>query len=372
MTLCITLMLAVAGIGSSAEEYSFEIPQIHTREDLETALLYAQCYHAHTPEEAVYLFLRACEERNLIYRMAVMPESEIPRYGEFAGKWLFENREALVWEDLNEGMEEEYPSYLPEVTGAVRQYAIYNLQCDEETGSATVCVDLYKRSDRADFAEWELELTRENGWKVWLARETRHPAGEYRPEALLCGSGRLGDFLVEVSCWNEGYFDQLGMGNQYPGLSWLHEQSVEEKFPTALSMEYKCQSVHVTYLGEESLEGHAAKVVVADSEGNFDPEVVEADTAEELRNARAEAAGAPALGAESISGSSGCSSDGRGYALFDGGEWMDGTPRLIVSGGTGSSEPDQGWKRDEPVRVRVRIYIDGALAEEGEVWSEGH
>lgn len=360
VTLCITLMLAVAGIGSSAEEEdSFSIPQIDSQEDLEKAMVYAQCYRARTPEEAVYLFLRACRESNLIYRMAVMPEDEVSRYEEFTRKW-FENGEALVWADLNAGAAEAYPSYLPEKTGPiVRGFGIYNLQYDEEKGSAAVCAELRRQPEGESFVEWKLALVKEDGWKVWLTDETEERTGEYRPEPLLYGCERLGDFLVEVSCYNEGYFLQLGdESGQGFFIQWSSGKTVEDSFPTSFSMEYKCQSVYATYLGEESLEGHIVKAVILNTGDEFD--------------ARALEAGEFAVQSGSASSSVYGDSDGNGFLIFDGEEWMTREPKLLSGGGTGFSESGWGWKAEETARTLVQIYIDGTLVEEGEVWSKDH
>ena len=82
VTLCITLMLVAASVGSS-EIYGFEVPELGTEKELERALLEAQCYHAHTPEEAVYIFLLALKKHNPVYRIAVMPQAEIPLFEEY-------------------------------------------------------------------------------------------------------------------------------------------------------------------------------------------------------------------------------------------------------------------------------------------------
>lgn len=390
VTLCITLMLSVSAIGSaSGEACRMEIPQIDTAEDLERALLYARCYHAHTPQEAIYLFLRACQERSTVYRMAVMPEEEIARYEEFSMEW-FQRQDALYWSDLSQG-EEAYPAYFPAETGSMPDYRIYNLVHDEKQGSAMV----YAASRQSQAGrEWRLELTCEDGWKVWLAEEILRPEeayGAYAPEALLSGSALLGDFRIELSAYNEGSFQQLEKAGQ--GSVWQRNAVIEEEsYPQYFSTEYKCRSVTMSYLGQESLEGHTVKVLTTDLEkldagGNREHAVEKRESGgqnrddagavelagyrEELRLLAGEASGEgqDAAAAESCGR---YDTDGNGCAIFDGGELAEGAPRLVCGGGNGYSQPGHCWKKGDRIGVLVQIYIDGKLAEEGEVWSGNH
>lgn len=190
VTLCITLMLAVAGIGTSAENYS-EIPQIETEQDLERALLNARCYHARTPQEAVYLFLRACQEHSIVYRMIVMPEEEISRYEEFASQW-FRQRDAFDQVELMFG-DGSYPDYFPKDMQPA-SFKIYNLQYGEQTGSATVWARSGQEPEEVQ-SKWKLSLKKDKGWTVWLEEECQVDQKEYEPEPLLYGSRRLGEEL---------------------------------------------------------------------------------------------------------------------------------------------------------------------------------
>lgn len=386
VTLCITLMLTVSAIGSTAEEaYDFDISEIDSEKDLERALLYARCYHAHTPQEAVCLFLRACEKNSPIDRMAVMPEKEIPQYREFVGRW-FGSQEAFTWAELSAGEEETYPAYFPAETGRMLNYRVYNLVYDRETGKATVCVTPHRQRGQIRL-EWELELTYEDGWKVWLSEETRTEEGEYIPEPLFGGSAELGNFHIELSAYNEGVFRQFETAGT--GL-FLHQNSaaVEEGCPEYFSMEYKCKRVTMSYLGEDSLEGRMIKVVVnelwdGDAGRNQEDiageqkiawcnpednkEVDPAGYREELAAMAGEGGEEP--DAATVESYGQYDSDGNGMALFDGGELTGGVPRLICGGGNGYSQPGYCWKEGDRIGVYVQVYIDGELAEEGEVWS---
>lgn len=324
-TLCITLMLSVSAIGSAAEDTEgFEVPEIHSEKDLERALLYARCYHAHTPQEAIWIFLRSCEEENMAYRMAVMPEAEISGYEDFAVK-------RLLGQDT-----EACPAYFPKKPGPVKDYRVYNLVHDETTGSATVCATF---PEREGWAQWRLELICEDGWKVWLTEESRAAKGEYAPEPLLEGSGRLGAFRIEVSAYKEGVFRGMDGG----GFFLYRSDQAQEGWPRYFSMEYKWRRVQVSYLGEESLEGRRVKILTQDPDREGE-----------------ETAGHSVTGQDS---------QGNSCSMFDGQELMGGAPREVYGCGNGYSQPGYCWKEGDRVGVSVQIYIDGELIEEGEVWS---
>lgn len=378
-TLCITIILAVAGVGSLAQEARrFEVPEVDSLKSLEKGLLYAQAYHAGTPQEAVYLFLRAYEEGNTLYRMAVMPEAEIPRYEEFAREW-FERQDITTWAELSQ--EGDFPAYFPEATGLAESYGIYNMRYDETAGSATVCA-VFPMEQEAAFAKWRLSLRKEEGWKVWLEEDSGIQAGEYRPEPLLYGSARLGDFLIESSAYNEGQFNQLGNLGRGAGY-WVfwngEDRGEEEEFPAFFSVEYKYREFYVTYLGEESLEGRKVKVVVGgDGNADFDWDPAQIrEMAGDVDNVGATGGGGPVDRVVSVGGSernaydSGSYGDsqGNGGAIFDGTELMTGKPKLVYGAGSSFSQPGYCWKEDDKMRAYVRIYVDDVLAEEGEVWS---
>lgn len=350
VTLWITLMLAMAGIGTAAQDpQALEIPEPTSAEDLDRALLYARCYHARTPEEAIYLFLRAYEERSTIYRMAVMPEAEIPRYEEFARRW-YEAGEVTLWENLVSEEGERCPSYFPRETAFMEDYRIYNLTYDEERGNAAVCA-VPDRGQGEEYAEWRLSLVKEDGWKVWLTEESGICPGEYSPAPLLSGTALLGDFLVELQAYNEGYYDQLGAAGATKGSGTC---------PTCFSTEYKYSCMYITYLGEESLEGRMVEVVIGETDAGQDREQpwtmagAEPPAAEENLRTLTYSYG---------------DSKGNGRAAFDGAELMTGLPRLVYGGGDGYSERGHGWKQNDEIVFGVRIYVDGALAQEGEVRS---
>lgn len=266
VTFCITLMLIVAGIGSSAEEYSsLKTPVVHSEQDLERGLLEARCYHAPTPYQAVYLFLCSVKERNLFYRMAVMPEEYASGLEDFA-KICFETD--LVHDEDYGSVEtwdpEVYSPYFPMDMNDAEWFTVYNLQYDELSGQATVVAGT---SDLANYMEWELELIWEDGWKVWLAEESvkfkAENDGEYIPDPLLYGSAMLGDFKVEVRAFNEGHFNALDKGSKWSYLSFKDPE--EDKFPQFFSMEYHTKCVYLAYLGDDDLTGKQVRVETAAS-----------------------------------------------------------------------------------------------------------
>lgn len=416
VTACLTLMLAVAGIGSSsAENNYFEVPLVRSDRDLEWGLLEAQCYHAATPQQAVYLFLRAVRERNLFYRMAVSPLEEIESLERFA--------HAYMGGDNTVDYEAEEIFYFPGFPRdmfAAESFGIYNLQYDEESGSAVVWAELSKNSmaqnseqnagqnSARSYVRWELGLVYEDGWKVSLKEEGQPQTGEYTPDALLYGCGQLGDFQVEISAYNEGRFNELQGRNSSHTIVFSDAEAEEECFPEFFTMEYTSKRVYLTYHGEEDLSGHLIRVEIAPTkeqlenlgraavlterahrielEARAEAEKAGDDTA--LKEAKMEAeqlleiagklAADEALNEEekayesSMTSVSYSSSNGDAYQVFDGEDLMKQEKVLISGGGSGYSEPGHGWSADEKLRVYVKIYIDGELVEEGEVWSENH
>ena len=357
VTLCIVLMLALAGIGSSARENGYTVSQIESKRDLEYALLQARCYYARTPEEAVYLFLRAFKEGNTVYRMSVMPDREVPQYEAFALEW-FERQDIRRWAELSEAG--GYPDYFPGETSAAESFRVYNLQYDEKEGSATVKA-VFRGFDGPAFAVWELALTKEKGWKVWLESQSETTQGEYEPEALVSCSVRMGDFLVEMYGYNEGYYDELE--SFWGGSGFLHYQEGETQkeisFPDSFSQEYKYQEGYVTYLGEENLDGYMIKILVTkDKEEENEWILNQMGGIVDREYGRTDfSTGISYYGEDSFTG-------------FYGRKLMTGEPRLICGGGSGYSESGRCWKKGDRIEAYVRIYVDGILREEGEVWSE--
>ena len=369
VTLCIVLMLALAGIGSPARENGYTVSRIESKRELEYALLQARCYYARTPEEAVYLFLRAFKEGNTIYRMSVMPEKEVPQYEAFALEW-FERQDIRLWDELFEAG--GYPHYFPGEISAAESFRVYNLQYDEKEGSATVKAVL-RGSDGPVSAVWELALTKEKGWKVWLESQSETAREEYEPEALVSCSVRMGDFLVEMYGYNEGYFDELESfwgGARF----FVHQESETQKeisFPDSFTQEYKYQCGYITYLGEENLEGSTIKVMVTKDKEEENEWIV--DQIEEIVDREYGktdlSTGIGYYGKPDLS--TGISYYGESsFTGFYGRELMTGKPRLICGEGSGYSESGQCWKKGDRIEAYIRIYVDGILWEEGEVWSE--
>lgn len=348
---CITLMLAVAGVGASAKACGFEIHEVETDTELQGELLKAQLYHAHTPEEAVYLFLRAVMERNVFYRMSVMPRERAEGYEEFVRRcWQQEN--LTVRGGLIDNRLACFP-YFPQATfDAKLQYRIYNLQVGEGQGTAVVFVRLSAGEGGTDHARWELALAEENGWKVWLAGDTGREAGEYQEPPLLHGSTQAGDFRLEMAAYNEAYFDRLE--------GWYHPSDAQaavegDIFPDRFSTEYKMTEYHITYVGQESLEGHFVRVEITED--------------------------GEAVPAEGMFPDGYVNGTGEAYSIswdeyfmtgFDGGELPPGETRQIGGGGNGYSEAGRGWKPGDRISCHVRIYVDDSLVGEGDIWNGDH
>lgn len=447
---CITLMLAVSGIGASAEDNGFKAAEFGTETELQRELWKAQLYQTRTPEEAVYLFLRAAAEGNVFYRMAVIPQDRVEAFEEFAatcwrqgyldGGGNFIGHEYLNasewreydaveeygtagksadpeisgemetceeppiigepereegtgvngksgreegagvnekpgrnnWTGLNEeaGVLGEWSVYFPGEVGEIpdwQQHRIYNLQYDEDQGTATVLVRLRGGEDGLGYTEWELTLTKEDGWKVWFAGDTGRKAGEFQEPSLFYDSTQIGDFLLGVSAYNEAYFDFLELelesaaGSQGMAVT-VQGTAQTDMFPDSFSTEYKVTEYFITYMGQESLEGHSVRVEITE------------DGTEMPAGGMASAiwSGTMPGNVTMLKGDGIYVFSGDGYVISgcDGSALNDGTPYLLGGGGSGSGQAGQGWQAGDRICAHVRIYVDDRLTEEGEIWSE--
>ena len=394
---CITLILAAAGVSASTEAQGYAIHAIETEGELQKELLKAQLYHARTPEEAVWLFLRAAAERNVLYRASVLPGERVGEFEEFAYRcWRqgsLTERGSLI--PTENPCLEETGAYFPRETfEGKQQYLIYNLQCDEERGTATVFVRPGNGEEGSAYTEWRLALVKEDGWKVWLAGDPGRMTGVYQEPSLLYGSTRAGDFRLEISAYNEAYFDSLGCPQPYAGLQDLTDRqgaTETDIFPKDFSMEYKVVNYYIAYVGQESLEGHSVRAEVTEDGREASAEEMygayhafwngDTDVPPSAQGASGDRYADVPDAAGGVSGdgdidrpgvSYSASGDGYAMACFDGRELANGGPRLIGGGGNGSFEAGQGWKADDRICAHVRIYVDGTLVEESDIWSGEH
>ncbi|MCM1065392.1 MAG: M56 family metallopeptidase [Eubacterium sp.] len=399
---CITLMLAVSGIGVSAQEQGFEAAAFETEAELQRELWKAQLYHARTPEEAVWLFLRAAAERNVFYRMAVLPGEHTEafeawaeaclRQGHLNGEGVFDamgDLQAVGGQESGEanghmaGVFGEMAAYFPGESREIadwQSHRVYNLQYGEGQGTATVFVRLRNGEDGAGYTEWKLNLTEEDGWKVWLAGDTGRMAGEYQEPCLLYGRAQLGDFVLEAFSYNEAYFDfQKVTAEPAPS-------------PDGFSQEYQVTEYTIAYRGQEPLDGRSVRVeVVADGEGapieerlSMEEEISmeEGLSMEEMAALHRMMAGdalSPGDSGERASGEDGSLETpdhsycliGNGYVItgFDGSALTGGLPHALGGGSVDSDGFGGRWKPDDRICAHVRIYVDDRLVEEGEIWS---
>ena len=431
VTLCITLILTVASIGSSAEEFNtLKTPAVKSYKDLERGLLEARCYHAPTPHQAVYLFLRSVKERNIFYRMAVTPKAHVEGMENFA-RACFETD--LVHDEDYGSVEtwdpEAYSPYYPAEMGDIDRFLVYNLQYDETCGQATVVAQYASMVEYDEYTEWKLELTYEDGWKVWLAEESEifceQVDGAYVPEPILYAGETLGDFKVEVIAYNEGNFN--GLNERLWDGFWRYDEPTEESFPQFFSMEYYNKRVYLTYVGDEDLNGKTVRVETAETledletvtlaenikdamlrvlaeaeqqaEETGDKLILE-DAQNLINEVRVKLVSDENLTMEELIEvgrrlgivdeysyseemvenidwseylySSSTSSDGRSYHTYDGEELMSGKSKLLNGGGGGYDEPGYGWTAEDEIGTYIRIYVDGELVQEGSVWNKNH
>lgn len=243
---------------------------------------------------------------------------------------------------------------------------------------------------------------------LYILNVKLHPT--YYPQPMLEAAAQLGDFLVEVSGYNEGKFQQLGTSVPTAGMfPYRISKETESDWPTFFSIEYKLTHVHISYLGEESLAGQRIRVTVSSrnegssgsAQGNSDSMQGNWDSAQagsgdrqspqgnsqsspnkEQGNSnkvqgnrnesqgwamREETPSEDGTGEPQISSYGYSDSNGNSNVVFDGAELMAGEPRLVHGGGNGFMSAGDCWKPDDQISVHVWIYVDDTLAAEGDV-----
>lgn len=413
VTCCITLLLALSGIGN-VEEGNLALPMIRSGRDLDLALLQARCYEAATPQEAVYLFLRTLQEGNVIYHMAVLPEGQIAVYGDHVRAWY---REGCL--DEAGRLSGEGGDIFAGMRADIQGFGIYNLWQDGERGGAEVCIRMRrgwdpgvpdaggeacvgrtpgsqgldtsghregsaggdgagrKEGSRApeDCLIVELDLVKEEGWKV-IPRELDTGNQEsYRPPALVESRAQTGDFLVEMVGYQEGYFDSLGVSDRgMHTLSWTgsgQQESWQERYPKDFSVEYQMKEVWVTCLQKEALEG-AGQVrlevysCLENAKGDLPMEGSTSEGYWPTQEKLARLSGDPYVA--SYTGSGGSDSAGNGYVVLTG-EALEifraGEPVLVFGGSVWQEGKENGWKPGMEPEGYIRILADGAVVAEG-------
>lgn len=353
VTLCITLMLSVSGIGYCREQSWQDFTDIKSEWELQAALLHAQLYEAKTVEEALYLYLAAMRSGNPLYLMAVMPEDARLDYE----SWMLEGYAGgrLSQASGNWMHEWEENAYFPQMPFSLTDFTVYNLSVENpDHGTATVLVN--GRTDESRL--WELEILREEGWRIRRRQDEKIDMKSFEEPALFAAIGQGGDFRVEVKFWNEGVFDALNAGfyawdqsAASAGLGMSGGSAKESPFPQEFSMEYKMSASYLVYTGDEDLSGSRVGVVILE-EG-----IEEADCEAQFRAAQ---------GSMSVAGEG----SGAAWCNISGEELMNGK-RVTVSGG--GSGPDR-WTETESAPRRVWVFVDGVCAEEfetnvlGAVW----
>lgn len=264
----ITFILSISGIGYYEESGKiFRSYEIGSERQLSKAILYAQVFDAGTPEEAIYLYLRAMRYGNPLYLMAVTPESEQAEYEEWirqawrAGELVTGKKSSIYngegWIDYP--LEEPNPWFY-EDGDSMNGFRIHNLMLDREgEGTATVQVWLPYSEE---YLLWKLVLKQEKGWKVSLLSQEKTEAENFYFQEPLFTESRAGEnWMVTLEGRNEADF--LSHFSENSGLfSFMEQTAAVEEYPQSFDMSYKYCSAYVTYLGEEPLDGHKIRVVI--------------------------------------------------------------------------------------------------------------
>lgn len=349
VTLCITLVLGVSSIGYCREYDKLEDAGISTQREFQLALMKAELFEAKTPEQAVYLYLKAAKSGNPIDLMAVMPQKMRRDYE----RWALE----AYWPDKqlagsgNWVAQWEENGYFPEDPFLLMSFQVCNLITGgENSGQAEVFVSY----GRDDALLWELELTKENGWKVQRKSDVPVEKEQFMGPALFNLSGQGENFIVEIDCWNEGSFNELNTGgfsiagwNQETGWNMEDAETAGIELPQDFSMKMKMSAAYLSYTGMEDLSGRKVGVV-------FLPKGTDREEFSDYFKKVEQGAGSGGNGWE-------C-----GYDNRKGDELMEREKLSVGGGGLG---PDS-WEADEEPAWHAWIYVDRQCVEEFDVTLE--
>lgn len=375
--LCITVILSVSGI-SYCEAAKIVSSGVEDEIDLERVMLRAMTYEAETKEQAVYLYLKAMKEMNPIYLISVTQEEELPKLEAWIWE-MFEQDKFVRWMINGKG-------YIGNASNATyygptewmnfkeasienpwfvqNGYAmstgwIYNLQGDDEKGTATVELCVVEAGETL-FVDWDLELVKENGWKVRRAREEVFSESQWKndPKSMLEAEGTGVDWTITAAGYNEAQFYSLFPENTgwhfYSGtVPSVKEKEQSAKYPQDFDMQYKNSEAYAVYHGEQDLDGKNVRIVFRlYSEEEFAKKTDHGTSLEELTEEK--------LRMQALyDGDNYSSSDGSGGRNIAGEKIKKGEKILITGGGGG---PD-GWKGTEELHFIAWIYYDGECVE---------
>lgn len=345
ITLCITLMLSISGIGYCQGEGKLDISPIRSEKGLKYAMLNAGLFEPQSPVEALYLYLAAIRCGNPVYMMAVMPEDMEQEYGVWVKEHYKWDEGSIAFRD-QDGQRDE-SGYFPRHTYAFTGFEVYNLHMvNENLAHAAVLAHCGK--DEAVL--WNLALSCEDGWKVLCKEERAVDLQDFEKPPLLQLTGQGEYFRVEKDCWNEGRFDDLNVGHGFSwngtgsGVSCENGYSQAQQFPQEFSVENKMDSDYLVYMGDEDLSGRMVGVVILE------------------KGAKKEEYADYFRAVERGIGSGGSPLNGS-YCNMEGSAFMDRERVRIGDSGVGPAE----WEGTEKPVYHVWIYVDRELAEEFDI-----
>ena len=410
VALCITIILSVSSI-AYCDGKNIISSGVKDEKNLNRVLLRAQLYEAKTPEEAIYLYLKALKDMNPVYLMAVMPEEEIPIYEEWiinmyrSDRFIHSSDGTVVekhWINYNWEMKEHSDfSQNPWFTkngDRMRFCNIYGLKWEESEGTAVAKLTIDEPDEEDDtFLWWELQLIKEDGWKVRRAREY---VGEdaYAPQPVIAASGQSGDWMVCVEGRNEASFSSIFQSNTgwqfYSNGQRPTEETIE--YPKQFEMIYKVKELYVTYLGDEPLYDTTVEVILKSfTQEEYEELADEGLPLEQFASKKYSLQELVAYGVletksswqelarmsgdkvmdeamtvdehnvggmtvdEHIAGGYISSSTGAAYSRYDGSKLESGRKMLLSGGGTGYAS----WEETDTLHFIAWIYYNGECVE---------
>lgn len=360
ISLCIALVLTLACVGYAPREEAFSVGTLQTELQWKSMFFRASLYEVSTPQEALYIYMRALQERNTGYMALVIPEEERQAYESWVKKSWEEGD--IYGSQLQPTIGEN--AFFPLLLESGATLEITGFSQGETECLARLLVTPLGWEEGPDYVLF-LRLQKEYGWKVcawkagkawesmapgeWGNRENEmwEEWGNWENEMW----GEWGNWENEIPeewrCWEDetfhveaGSYESWGFSSLPRGAFYFGE---EEAFERAFSETREHKKIWLTYTGKEDLTGKLLEI-------QYGPEELLGE--EKRKEAPGCEPGEIEIHPNGIS---------RKSMVIP--ESWDGTLQAGFS-------TEAGLREREPFAWRICIYVDGQLQEEF-LWEGG-
>ncbi|MCI8418763.1 MAG: M56 family metallopeptidase [Lachnospiraceae bacterium] len=256
ISFCMTLVLTLACVGYAPREAAFSVGTLQTELQWKHMFFRASLYEVSTPQEALYIYMRALQERNTGYMALVVPEEERQAYQ----SWV---REA--WKEGNIYGSQLQPtigenSFFPVLLESSASLEITGFSQGETECLARLLISSHVWGEGPEYVLL-LRLQKEYGWKVEVLEERLF---SWEDGILEEGSGWESEIPEEWKNWKDETFHVMAGSYETWGFSSLPRGEFYfgkgEAFERAFSDTREYKKIRLTYTGQEELAGKLLEI----------------------------------------------------------------------------------------------------------------